>query len=744
MLLSNLKLFLRYYFLSLVFFIFFSSLTIYVYIKTKQGVFERKQKLFKHLTQQAENSIQRRMAHYIQILKGARSLLYAIDSVSAQDWREYVNSLKVQENYPGILGIGFAKYIQADELEQHTQEMRSMGFSQYKVFPEGIRMEYTPIIYLEPFWDRNLRAFGYDMYSDPTRRKAMKRARDTNTPAISGTVKLMQETDKNIQAGFLLYLPVYKNGRNPRSIDERRKLLEGYVYNPFRMNDLMDAILLTRELNGIDVEIFDGPIISTKTLIYNKDTFCNFLTKGGFSQGKSTLEIGGNIWSLNFSATPAFEKTSDQNQPLLILIGGFVISALLSLGVGSLSNTRRHALALAEEMVLRFKESEDKVQSIFENAPDAVVVADKNGIITQWNSKAEKLFGWKAEEIIGKTLHDTIIPPQYREAHLKGLKKYLLTGEGPILNRTIELTALNKNNVEFDASLSISATLEKGSPFFIAFISDITERKHAQLELEQKTLALEQSNSELEKFAYVASHDLQEPLRKIHTFGDRLLQKYNEKLPTEGQEYIKRMVTASTRMQTLIDDLLLFSRMANSKEPFIETNFNSIIDDLIRDFEVSIEEKKAQILVDKLPHIEAIPAQIKQLFQNLISNALKFHKKGEAPVIKIRSEIEKRILSTVKKTPLQVCTIYVEDNGIGFDEKYLGQIFVIFQRLHSRAEYHGTGIGLAICRKIVENHKGIITAKSEIGKGTCFIIYLPLKQPEANQKAPPTTPLVNA
>jgi light-regulated signal transduction histidine kinase (bacteriophytochrome) len=246
----------------------------------------------------------------------------------------------------------------------------------------------------------------------------------------------------------------------------------------------------------------------------------------------------------------------------------------------------------------------------------------------------------------------------------------------------------------------------------------------------RQRLELARSNAELQEFAYVASHDLQEPLRKIQAFGDRLMVKYSDVLTDQGRDYLKRMQNAAERMQALINDLLTLSRVTTRAQPFSPTNLTQIVQDVLSDLEVRIQQTGGRIEVGELPTLEADPIHMRQLLQNLISNALKFYRPEEPPVIKIYS----RWLPDWKRRPtegmnrVERCQILVEDNGIGFHEKYLDRIFNAFQRLHGHSEYEGTGMGLAICRKIVERHNGSITAQSRVGQGSIFIITLPLQQ----------------
>jgi len=240
---------------------------------------------------------------------------------------------------------------------------------------------------------------------------------------------------------------------------------------------------------------------------------------------------------------------------------------------------------------------------------------------------------------------------------------------------------------------------------------EIEERKRVEAELQR-------SNIELEQFVYVASHDLQEPLRKVQAFGDRLGTKYASALDERGHDYLERMRGAARRMQEMINDLLALSRIAARAQPFVPVNLRQTADEAISDLEIRIERTGGRVEVGDLPTIEAEPTQMRQLLENLIGNGLKFHRDGVVPVVKVYGKV----------TDDDRCQIFVEDNGIGFDEKYLDRIFQPFQRLHGRSAYEGSGIGLAICRKIVERHGGSITARSAPGEGATFIVTLPVKQ----------------
>ncbi|MEE9258094.1 MAG: ATP-binding protein, partial [Nitrospinaceae bacterium] len=248
---------------------------------------------------------------------------------------------------------------------------------------------------------------------------------------------------------------------------------------------------------------------------------------------------------------------------------------------------------------------------------------------------------------------------------------------------------------------------------------DITERKLAEEKLKHYSAELERSNKDLEEFAYLASHDLQEPLRKIITFGDRLKDKSADMDEAE-MDYLDRMQKAAGRMKQFIEDLLEYSRVAQVQKPLERIDFKKLIDEVLVDLELQIKNKGATVHVGELPTLEADSGQLQTLFQNLISNALKYHREDVAPVVNVTS-------SYCEET--NRWQIEIADNGIGIDEKYFKRIFKPFERLHGRSAYEGTGIGLAICEKIVRRHQGEISVRSVPQNGTTFTVFLPEKQP---------------
>jgi PAS domain S-box-containing protein len=357
---------------------------------------------------------------------------------------------------------------------------------------------------------------------------------------------------------------------------------------------------------------------------------------------------------------------------------------------------------------------------IVQTMADALFVIDTEARIRVMNDAVRGLLGFAPAELLGKSI-DTLEQSSGDETISRTLRE--LARRGPI--RDQERLLRHKDGGTVDVSVSISPVGEGEAHHGAVVIArDIRERKRADEELRSAMRRLEHSNRELEDFAYVASHDLQEPLRKIQAFGDLLKSRHAAMLAPQGRDYVDRMQSAARRMQVLINDLLSFSRVTTKAQPFVRVDLGQIAGEVAHDLELRTHEAGGRIVIGELPSIDADPLQMRQLLQNLAGNALKFHRDGVPPVV----EIDGRVLNGRAE-------IVVRDNGIGFDDKYADRIFTMFERLHSRGKYEGTGIGLAICRKIAERHGGDIAAQSKSGEGSTFTVTLPLHH--VGQAIPP-------
>ncbi len=356
---------------------------------------------------------------------------------------------------------------------------------------------------------------------------------------------------------------------------------------------------------------------------------------------------------------------------------------------------------------------------LLEGAPDGILLCDSQGIIQFVNEQTESIFGYKSEELIGQTI-DMLVPDSIRSRHDQLRSSYNATPKKRPMGLGLNLHARKKDGSLIPVEISLSPAQMANQKCVLAIIRDVSELRQLTFDLKLNIEELKRSNAELEKFAYVASHDLQEPLRMISGYTQLLLKKYGNKIDKEAKDIIDFTIDGAKRMQNLINDLLLYSQFNSNRQTKTQVDLNMVIQQTLKNLTVSIQESQAKIEVDPLPNIFADSVQMVQLFQNLVGNAVKFRKKDTAPLVQIKSQ-------TMAKGGLEYWQITVKDNGIGIKKDFYEKVFAIFQRLHSIETYPGTGIGLAICKKIVENHKGEIWIESTEGEGTTFHFTIPKK-----------------
>jgi PAS domain S-box-containing protein len=373
------------------------------------------------------------------------------------------------------------------------------------------------------------------------------------------------------------------------------------------------------------------------------------------------------------------------------------------------------------------RESEERFRLLVDGVVDyAIYMLDPAGKVVSWNKGAERLKGYTSDEILGRDVSVFFLP----EDVIKGMPAAELARATTDGRAEGESWRVRKDGSRFWADVVVTALRDDEGRLrgFAKVTRDFSDRKKSEdavheagVKLRAYATRLERSNRELETFASVASHDLQEPLRKIRAFGDRLASKYGARLEPEARDYLERMCSAAARMQALIENLLTFSRVTTKAQPFVAVDLGSVARDVLLDLESRIAQTGGRIEVGELPSLVADATQMHQLFQNLLVNALKFHRAGVSPVVRVRA----RTLPGGARFELEF-----KDSGIGFETQYAERIFGMFQRLHGRSEFEGTGIGLAICRKIVERHDGTIVARGVPGEGALLTVTLPYQQPE--------------
>lgn len=378
-----------------------------------------------------------------------------------------------------------------------------------------------------------------------------------------------------------------------------------------------------------------------------------------------------------------------------------------------------------QEIQTELNRSEEGKATILDTSLDAIITMDHSGRVLQFNPAAQKIFGYAEAEVVGQEMGQLIIPPSLREQHRRGLASYLATGEGPVLGKRIEMTAMRADGTEFPVELSITLNAGGGLPVFTGFVRDITERKRAEEELNRlneeleqrvakRTVELEAANKELEAFSYSVSHDLRAPLRSIDGFSQALMEDYGDLLPHEGRDFLQRIRNASQRMAKLIDDLLNLARVTRAPMRSIPVDLSQLARGIAVEHQRSQPERRVNFKIARNLKARGDPNLLQDVLENLLDNAWKFTAKREHAEIEFGSKSENGEI-----------IYFIRDNGAGFDMAYVGKLFGAFQRLHDMAEYSGTGVGLATVQRIIGRHGGRIWAEGAVDQGATFYFTLP-------------------
>jgi PAS domain S-box-containing protein len=404
-----------------------------------------------------------------------------------------------------------------------------------------------------------------------------------------------------------------------------------------------------------------------------------------------------------------FELSARREQLLEVLLAGFEDTVYLN-GKFEEEMTKRLAAQAAE------REKDAQYRAIFESANDAIVTIDERGIIISANPTTEEVFGYTLPEVIGHSV-SRLIPSPHREQHDDYIAQYVATGVGgDVIGIRREVTGQRKDGTLASLDLSVSAIVLDDRRLFTGILRDITSRKNAERMLEQYSQELKRSNAELEQYAYVVSHDLKEPLRMVTSFTNLLEEELRKGLSNDARRYMRFVSDGAGRMRTMIEDLLDYSRVGRGDMEMEATDLTEAVATALENLAISIQESGVEVQIGELPPVSGVPSLLLRLFQNLIGNAIKF-RGDRKPVIQIGAEQDG-----------ETWKLFVRDNGIGIESQHLERVFQVFQRLHRRDEYEGSGIGLAVCRKIVERHGGQLWVESVKDEGSTFWLTFPVDE----------------
>jgi len=659
---------------------------------------------FEFRARQIAEAISGRMVDYEQVLRGCVGLFAASESVNRAEWHAYVEHLHIETSYPGIQAIGFVPHVPVERKEQHEKSVRADGFPEYRIFPPGDRPEYAPVDYIEPFDGLNVRAFGFDMFSTPGRRATLERARDSGEPAISGKLRLVQESERDGQAGFVMFVPFYRGAMDISTVFQRRTALAGFVYSPFRMNNLMHGIL--GKLDDVRLRIVDDGPVDADNLLYDSRPDVASVQDAEFSETMS-LPMRGRTWKLQMTSLPAFEDTVDSTKPLLVAGATAAISLLLLAIIWSLATMRARAVRLARAMTRELRGSREQLALAIEGSGQAMF---------DWNIATGRV----------------VLSDQWSE----------ITGGGPAARSTTadELMAL-VHPEDLERVRQQSRDLVRGTLAayqvehrvkttagwrWISSRAKVVERDEAGRALRVAGTNLDITESkEVERlkaeFVSTVSHELRTPLTALVGALGLLKNLVVDKLQPDAAMFLGMAQQNSDRLAVLINDILDLEKIEAGRMDF-KVGPVAVLPLLGRAVELNAPyagKFGVRFELGRVPEatVAADEDRVLQVLTNLMSNAVKFSPSGSA--VTVSAELREGKVR-----------ISVADQGAGVPEEFRGRIFDKFAQADgsdTRAK-SGTGLGLSISRAIVEKLGGKIGYESVPGRGATFYFELPLRR----------------
>ena len=672
------------------------STTFVVWHISNRHIAEHTQDRFDTRAAQIVTAVEQRMLAYEQVLRGGVGLLRAQPTVTRQQWHEYVDNLNLPQNYPGIQNFALDLPIPAAEKNAHIAKVRSEGHPEYSISPaQPERPVYHSLVYVEPFGGRNLRAFGFDMYTNPVRREAMNRAIDLGLPSVSGAVKLAQETNVDVQHGFIFCLPVYHTGRLAVTPDQRRADLRALVCGGFRANDLMRGIFGART-SDLELEVFDEAI-TPETRIY-ASRHDDKTAASAFSR-TTPIEIGGRTWHLRVSANQAFVDSISWVQNKLVAAIGTLLSVALFLGLG-LGIERR-----TQESVRRNSQLFNAVQ---DSVKESLIVIDKLGIVISANPTAAERLAFSPDQVIGRSIFDVLASDSV--AKWRALCEEVMRSGRPVSHEQ------SLEGGDFLNNLYPMLDRRKQCEAIVIVGTDITERKQAEYELVAAREAAEVANRAKSDFLANMSHEIRTPMNGILGMAQVLLMPNIS--DAERLDYARTILGSGQRLLTLLNDILDLSKIEAGKVELesIAMEPGQVVGEAEGLFTEIARAKGLRIETDwsgAPGRYLGDPHRLRQMLSNLVGNAVKFTEQGYV-------RIEAR--EVAHDAEAAVLEFSVADTGIGIAQDEQALLFQPFSQTDGSItrNFGGSGLGLSIVASMARLMGGEVGLQSEAGRGSRF------------------------
>lgn len=668
-------------------------------------------------SQQKINAIREKLDKHLQSLNAVKAFYSASEYVSRQEFKRFTKPLLA--NQRNIQALEWIPNIPNSARKPFEQQAKLDGISRFFIKEKGDngslvlankRDNYFPVYYAEPL-KGNEKAIGFDLASNDRHLAALMDAKKHNRQVATAKINLVQK--EGVQTGILVFNPIFENDAVD-SVVEQSQNLRGFVLLVLRVGELFTDISLKEESN-LTLYIEDISDANNPEVIYGSSP-----NSYAFSRTE-ILTVAGRSWRINTYSD--ITGKSMGWSAWLILIGGIIFSGIITLGMIHLIRRREIVEQLVNLRTVELTASEEEYRAVVENAVDGLITIDEKGSIEKFNGAAQRIFGYTAKEVLGRNIK-ILMPEPYHGEHDGYLTNYHDTSVKKIIGIGRDVEGKRKDGSTFPIDLSVSEMLFGNTRKFSGIVRDISMRIALEKEREKFIDELTNSNEELERFAFVCSHDLQEPLRMIRSFSEKLQEHIADDLKNDpkGQKYFNFVTDGASRAQTLISDILAYSSISSDTQMLEKVNVEGLITVIRNNMLDEKGASKGEITFDPLPELQGNKTQLFQLFQNLINNGLKYQKPDQIPHVHISAE-----------DAGEHWTFIVKDNGIGMEPRHFKKIFDVFQRLHRRSQFAGTGVGLSICKKVAERHGGTIWVDSEKGFGSTFYIKL-LKPTPAKEK----------